>query len=186
MRKIDQESNSGKIIRALGYGIGISFALANRRTSFKMTKELIKQVFSTDKKPKNLNQYFNKLRKQKIISFQEKGEFCEIRLTEEGQSIFLRFNYENLEIKAPKIWDRCFRMIIFDIPENKRSARDSLRNKLKELNCVKYNDSVWIFPFPCEDEINFIANYWKVGKYVQLALVKDLTNRQKLERYYNL
>ena len=186
MRKIDQESNSGKIIRALGFGIGITFALANRRTSFQMTKELVKQVFLVDKKPKNTNQYFNKLRKQKLISFFQKGDLCEISLTEEGRNIYLRFNYQNLKIKPPKIWDRYFRMIVFDIPENKRSSRDSLRNKLKELNCVKYNDSVWVYPFPCEDEINFIANYWKVGKYVQFVLVKDLTNREKLESYFDL
>ena len=35
-------------------------------------------------------------------------------------------------------------------------------------------------------EIDFIANYWNIGKYVQFALVKDLTNREKLEKHFNL
>lgn len=186
MRKIDVESNSGKIIRALGFGIGITISLSNKRHVYNMSKILIKKIFGFNELPKNTPHYFNKLRKQKLISFEEKGDTCEIKLTEEGKQVFLCFNYEKLEIKKSKIWDRQFRMIIFDIPENKRSARDSLRKKLKELNCVKYNDSVWIYPFPCEDEINFIANYWKVGKYVQFALVKDLTNKEKLENFFNL
>ena len=77
-------------------------------------------------------------------------------------------------------------MIIFDIPEKKKSARDSLREKLKELGCIKLNDSVWVYPYPCQEEIDFVANYWKVGKYVHFVLAKDITNREILERAFRL
>ena len=186
MRLIDQESNSGKIIRALGIGIGISVALGNRRTSYGMTKTLIKEIFGLNKKPKNYSKYFSKLRKQKLIYIKQVGNDHIMSLTDKGNNIFLRFNYENLEIKQKKIWDRNFQMIIFDIPETKRGARDSLREKIKELGLVKFNDSVWIYPYPCQKEIDFIANYWNIGKYVQFALVKNITNRDYLEKYFNL
>ena len=186
MRLIDQESNSGKIIRALGMGIGISVALGNRRTSYKMTKTLIKRIFGSNKQPKNYSRYFSKLRKQKLLCIKEIGNDHMISLTEKGEEVFLRFNYENLEIKQKKIWDRNFRMVIFDIPETKRNARDSLRAKIKELGLVKFNDSVWVYPYPCQKEIDFIANYWEVGKYVHFALVKNVTNRDYLEKYFDL
>ncbi|MEK7539284.1 MAG: hypothetical protein AAB595_01410 [Patescibacteria group bacterium] len=186
MRLIDQESNSGKIIRALGIGIGISVALANRRTSYKMTKTLIKEIFGLNEQPKNYSRYFHKLRKQKLVYIKEVGNDHIISLTDKGEEVFLRFNYEKLEIKQSKIWDRNFRMIIFDIPEIKRNARDSLRDKMKELGLVKFNNSVWIYPYPCQKEIDFVANYWKIGKYVHFALVKDVTNREYLEKYFNL
>lgn len=186
MRLIDQESNSGKIIRALGMGIGISVALANRRTSYKITKTLIKKIFGLDKQPKNSSKYFSKLRKQKLIFIKEDQNDHIISLTDKGEKILLRFNYENLEIKQSKIWDRNFRMIIFDIPETKRNARDSLREKIKEMGLVKFNDSVWVYPYPCQREIDFIANYWSIGKYVHFALVKNITNKDYLEKYFNL
>src|SRR3989338_1908121 len=186
MRIIDKESNSGKIIRALGMGIGITIALSNRRTSYGMTKLLVKKIFGLNKKPKNISSYFLKLRKKKLIEFEEQSHCTKIVLTERGQDIFLRFNYEELEIKKPKIWDRNFRVIVFDIPENKRRARNSLREKLKELGCVKFNDSVWVYPFQCQKEIDFIANYWGVGKYVHFILARDITNREILERNFNL
>ncbi len=170
----------------LGMGIGITIALSNKQTSYKMTKTLIKEIFNLDKKPKNLSQYFWKLRKQKIIKIEKIGNDHKIVLTENGKKIFLRFNYENLNIKQSKIWDRNFRMIIFDIPESKRTARNSLRDKLKDMDFVKFNDSVWVYPYPCQKEIDFIANYWGIGKYVQFALVKDLTKREELEKYFNL
>lgn len=186
MRLIDQESNSGKIIRALGMGIGISVALANRRTSYKMTKILIKKIFGLNEQPKNYSRYFFKLRKQKLIYIKKIGNDHVISLTEKGEEVFLRFNYEKLEIKQSRIWDRNFRMVIFDIPEIKRNARDSLREKMKELGLVKFNDSVWVYPYPCQKEIDFIANYCNIGKYVHFALVKDITNRERLEKYFNL
>lgn len=186
MKIIDQESNSGKIIRALGMGVGITVALANKRTSYKITKLLIKEIFGLNKKPKNMPSYFLKLRKQRLIEIKKDGSRHKIFLTENGRGIFLRFNYEELKIKNPKIWDRSFRVIVFDIPETKRSARDSLREKMKELGCVKFNDSVWVYPYPCQKEIDFIANYWGIGKYVHFILARDITNRDLLEKTFHL
>ncbi len=186
MRLIDKESNSGKIIRALGMGVGIAVALSNRRTSYKITKLLVKEIFGLNKRPSNMASYFLKLRKQKLIEIKSDGNYQKISLTENGRKIFLRFNYEELSIKNPKVWDRHFRVIIFDIPEKKRAARDSLREKMKQLGCVKFNDSVWVYPYPCQNEIDFIANYWGIGKYVNFILAEDVTNRQLLEKSFNL
>ena len=133
MRIIDKESNSGKIIRALGMGVGIAVALSNRRRSYQLSKTLIKEIFGLNKKPKNITNYFFRLRKLKLIDFKTEGCFDKIVLTENGREVFLRFNYEDMSIKTPKIWDRNFRVIVFDIPEKKKSARDSLREKMKEL-----------------------------------------------------
>lgn len=186
MRFVDQESNTGKIIRALGMGIGITVALSNQRTSYKLTKTLIKDIFGLNKKPQYVSKYFSKLRKQNLICIKQVGKNHVVSLTENGKNALLRFNYENLKIQKSKIWDRNFRLIIFDIPEKKRNARDSLREKIKKMGLVKFNDSVWAYPFPCQKEIDFIANYWQVGKYVHFALVRDITNRELLEKHFDL
>ena len=186
MRIIDKESNSGKIIRALGMGVGIAVALSNKRASYQITKALTKEIFGLNKKPKNISSYFLRLRKQQLIDFKENHNLCKITLTENGREVLLRFNYEDLKVKTPKIWDRNFRVIVFDIPETKRSARDSLREKMKELGFIRFNDSVWVYPYPCQKEIDFIANYWGIGKYVHFILASDITNRDLLEKSFNL
>lgn len=186
MKIIDKQSNSGKIIRALGVGIGITVALANKRTSYKVTKLLVKEIFGLNKKPPNMAGYFFKLRKQKLIEIKKDGNCHRIFLTENGREIFLRFSYEELKIKNPKIWDRNFRVVVFDIPETKRTARNSLREKMKELGFVKFNDSVWVYPYSCQKEVDFIANYWRIGKYVHFILARDITNRDLLEKAFDL
>lgn len=186
MKIIDKESNSGKIIRALGMGVGIVVALSNRRASYKISKILVKEIFGLNKKPQNISSYFSRLRKQKLIDFTESRGLLKIILTENGKKVLLRFNYEDMQIKTPRIWDRNFRVIVFDIPERKRSARDSLREKMKELGCIRFNDSVWVYPYPCQKEIDFIANYWGIGKYVHFILASDITNRDLLEKSFSL
>ncbi len=161
-------------------------ALSNRRTSYKTTKLVVKQIFGLNQKPKNASSYFLKLRKQKLVEIKEEGKYHKLILTENGRKIFMRFDYEELKIQEPRIWDRNFRMIVFDIPERKRTARDSLREKMKELGCIKFNDSVWVYPYPCQKEIDFIANYWGIGKYVHFVVAKEITNRGVLEKAFSL
>ncbi len=167
-------------------GVGIAVALSNRRKSYQISKILMKEIFGLNKKPKNVSSYFLRLRKQKLIDFKEDGQIQKIILTENGREIFLRFNYEDMSIKTPKIWDSNFRVIVFDIPEKKKNARDSLREKMKELGCIRFNDSVWVYPYPCQKEIDFIANYWEIGRYVHFILARDITNRDLLEKSFNL
>ena len=186
MKIIDKESNSGKIIRALGMGVGIAVGLSNRRASYQISKSLIKEIFGLNKRPPNLAGYFFRLRKQKLVEIKKDDKHHKIVLTENGKEIFLRFNYEELKIENPKIWDRNFRVIVFDIPERRKSARDSLREKMKDLGFIKFNDSVWVYPYPCQKEIDFIANYWGIGRYVHFILARDITNRSLLETSFHL
>lgn len=186
MKVIDQESNGGKIIRALGMGVGITIALSNKKFSFDLSKKLIHKIFGSHKTNRQIAVNFYRLRKQKLVEFKKCGSRMQMVLTENGNKVLLRFSYEAMKFKKPVVWDRSFRLIIFDIPERKKYARDSMREKMKELGCVRFNDSVWVYPFPCQSEVDFIANYWNIGKYVHFALVKDITNRDLLEEYFKL
>lgn len=186
MRIIDQESTSGKIIYALGTGVGILAALSNQRTSYNFTKDVLKQIFGLSKKPKNINKALFHLRKRKLIQIEKCGKEHKLMLTENGKKVFLRFNYEKIKFNKNKVWDRQFRIILFDIPETKKNARDAFRFKMRELGCVKFNDSVWVYPYQCQKEIDFIASYWGVEKYIQFIIAKDLTNRDKLEKHFKL
>ena len=73
------------------------------------------------------------------------------RLTSFGQKKFIRdFPLINLQNKS---WDRKWRVLIFDIPENVRWKRDALREKLKELGFGMIQKSVWVSPHPFESDI---------------------------------
>ena len=48
-------------------------------------------------------------------------------------------------------WDGKWRLIFWDIPEKRKSIRDLLRNKLKQLGFVRWQKSVWASKKNCTE-----------------------------------
>ncbi|MCL5784358.1 MAG: hypothetical protein M1142_03330 [Patescibacteria group bacterium] len=61
-----------------------------------------------------------------------------LKLTEAGRE-FLLFSKSDDEIE----WDGKWRIVVFDIPENKRLVRDILRRRLKLWDFQPWQKSVW-------------------------------------------
>ena len=93
-----------------------------------------------------------------------------------------------MRINRPKKWDGCWRVIIFDIPERYKKGRDALTKKLKEMELYPLQKSVFICPFKCRDEINFIGEIFNIRKYIHYLVVKELDEESEfdLKQHYNL
>ena len=63
---------------------------------------------------------------------------------------------------AKKRWDKCWRMVIFDIPEEKRIIRDRLRNKLISLSFAMWQRSIYVTP---HDVLREFGDYLVEKKY---------------------
>ena len=85
----------------------------------------------------------------------------------------LKYDFDNISIKNPKI-DGKWRLIIFDIPEQRKRDREGLRRKLIELGFIRLQDSVFASPYPCKDEIDFLANYLNISDFVTLAVIEKI------------
>ncbi len=106
-------------------------------------------------------------RKGKIRLKPSKKNAWEFELTKYGKDILKKQTIEYLKLQKPKQWDGLWRLVIFDIPESNKSARENLRWKLRDLGFQYLNLSVWACPHPCRDEVNAITGYYGVGKYVR-------------------
>lgn len=51
---------------------------------------------------------------------------------------------------VPQTWDGFWRIILLDLPESRKSERESLRYLLKKANFVCLKNSAWISPYPFE------------------------------------
>jgi len=63
-----------------------------------------------------------------------------------GPNSRFRPRKENIFSLITKPWDKKWRLVVFDIPEKNRLARDALRKKLKELGFAPLQRSTWISP----------------------------------------
>ncbi len=91
-----------------------------------------------------------------------------------------------MQIKKSAIWDRKWRVVFFDIPEKKRKARDALRNKLRELGFRELQKSVFVHPYSCQSEIDFIVEFFEIRPYVRYGELTNLTNEAELKLRFDL
>lgn len=128
----------------------------------------------------------DKMKKRRLIRIYEKDGFDVVEITESGKKKILSYNLENIKIIRPEKWDRYWRMIIFDIPEKNKKARRALNFKLKDMEFFPLQKSVFVCPFECKKEIDFVAEFFGVRKYIKRILAKEIENEDVLKRFYNL
>lgn len=132
--------------------------------------------------PKNLSQTIYRLKKRKLINIKTSGGKTIIELTENGIRKKIEGELNNAKIPKPAFWDEKWRIVFFDIPENHKKSRHSLRNKLKHLGFIQFQKSVWIYPYNCHNEINFLAETLDVSQYLTLitASIENDTPLRKI------
>lgn len=130
-------------------------------------------------KRKDLGRIFKRLEKQAMISSREKDGQTLIEITEKGKIRLLEYDFENIAIKKKKI-DGKWRLVIFDIPENKRNSRDSFRRKLLQMEFIRLQDSVFATCYPCKKEIDFLVHYLGISNFVTLIKVDQIERGEKL------
>jgi len=127
------------------------------------------------------------LQKRELIDYRESEDGkIEIKITKKGKEGILRYQIDEIRLKRPQRWDRRWRLIMFDIPHSHRSARDVFRKKLLDLKFYPLQKSVFITPYPCEDEIDFIASIFEVRKYVLILYVSNFEGEEKLKHYFGV
>lgn len=159
-------------LAAIGFSLS---SPAGTRNFFRELNKYLEEKFKKEDKsfnPQELSQALYYLKKRKLINTKEKGGKTIILLTEKGKKRKLQYDLNNMEIIKPRIWDKKWRLLMFDIPENKKMTREALRGKLKNLGFYQFQKSVWIYPYSCENEIDFIAEYFSIGQYITLLTVQ--------------
>ncbi len=127
------------------------------------------------------------LYKSKLIEEKEKPDGRTVLIiSEAGKRRALSYKFEEMLIKRPKIWDKKWRLVIFDIPENRKKFRDALRRKLKELDFYELQKSVFVFPFECQNELDFIIEFFQLRPYVRCGLLQSIDNDLHLRKIFKL
>lgn len=129
-----------------------------------------------------------RLRRNKVIIMKEdQAGGLTVELTENGKRKVKEIQLEKLTLKKSQFWDGKWRIVIFDIPEkrNKR-GRDALRERLRQLNFYRLQKSVWVTPWPCENEILFLAELFEITPFVNILEVDRIYNDVNLRKYFHL
>lgn len=165
-----------------GAGLGIK-ALYDVYEKFKRGKELKEwDKFNYSR----LRFALRRLQKQKMIEIVEENQNSIVRLTQKGKMRTLKYNLEDMAIGKPPTWDGKWRLIIYDITKFKHKQQSAFRHMLRKLRMLSLQKSVYLTPYPCGNEIEFLREYFDVGAEVIYIVAEKIENDQVYKRYFGL
>ena len=97
-----------------------------------------------------------------------------LHLTPAGEAALRRYELYAYKISRPKHWDGKWRVLVFDIPERKRKVRERMREVLMSIGFVRLQDSVWLYPYDCEDLVTLLKADFSIGKDILYLIVDAL------------
>ena len=110
-----------------------------------------------------------------------------LRITEKGrQEIAYEQERVSLTTRKQKRWDGKWRMVVFDVPERRRSVRFRLRGVMREVGFMRLQDSVWVYPYDCEEFVTLLKAELKIGKEVLYAIVDVIEYDKPIRTYFHL
>lgn len=184
MAKFFYSSTKQKALLLLATGIVLGFS-HSPKAHYKIWKALPKAWREINKT--TLRRIIEEFKYKRLVDFkEEKDGSVTIVLTELGRYHALRYDPDNIKISIPLRWDRKWRIVIFDIPEKKKAAREAFRRELRKLGFFELQKSVWVFPYKCEDAINFLMELFEIREYVRYLEVLALSHDADLRLHFKL
>lgn len=177
-----------------GYRMGsiekeiLSFLYKKKVLNFN-TANTLTEIFSlgglnlTDRQKSYTPTIFKRLTDKSLIYFETKNNKKYTRLTQKGIKT-LRASLGNKILH--KKWDNKWRVVIFDIKEERKNIRNTLRFHLKQIGFIKLQNSVWIFPYECDELVVLLKTSFYLGKEVIYMTVDSIENDTRIRKSFGL
>jgi DNA-binding transcriptional regulator PaaX len=113
-------------------------------------------------------------------------EWCDskLRLTRKGEQTLRALTLSEYSQRLVRKWDEKWRVLIFDIPESRKGLRLKIRRTLHAIGFVRLQDSVWVYPYDCEDLIALLKADFHVGDDMLYMIVDMIERDSKLRSHF--
>ena len=174
---------SEKILLLLLSGIVLSVCYTPRQywKTIKIAGREWKKINQEEAKEEIRRIYRSKLVKKET----NKDGSITLVLTDKGKLKALTYRFEEMRIDR-KDWDGKWRILTFDVPEKVRWGRDALRDKIKKLGFYELQKSVFVFPYDCKNEIDFIIEFFNIRQYVRFGILESIDNEKHLKKIFKI
>ncbi len=113
-----------------------------------------------------VNQALKRLEHRGFITIENQNGTKTVALTSSGILALQKMELGMVKIKKQKRWDEQWRIVIFDVLEKRRGARDQIRTTLKRLGFKRLQHSVWIYPYPSDEVVELVRNAYDLRRSV--------------------
>ena len=174
-----------KILLLLATGLALGLHKSTIGQQVKIIQRAAKEWAGINRR--YLYRCLREFRDDRLIEYDENDDGnIKIVLSEQGKERVLQFKIDQLVLPKMTHWDGHWRIVLYDIPEKNKSAREALREKLKGLGFYEWQKSVFVFPFPCRDEIDFLTEFFEIRSHVRYAELINPTNEAEFKLHFKL
>lgn len=129
-----------------------------------------------------------RLEEKGYIALLHKNFTAKAVLTKKGKEALLKKKTAHAlaRYEKPATWDGKWRFVIFDVKEIRKTRRDRFRDQLKRLGFIHVQNSVWVFPYECEEMIMLLKMEKEIGGDVLYIEADRVENEHSLRLAFNL
>ncbi|MDO8593351.1 MAG: CRISPR-associated endonuclease Cas2 [bacterium] len=174
------------ILRTLAVGGLISVALVAPKT-ITLLKKLDRGMANRKNLYRRITQAISDLERAGLVKTSGQRGHRNVELTTKGHATIETIYASEYRIPEPAFWDGKWRIVMFDIREKRRKARSQLRILLLGAGFLRLQDSVWIYPYPCDEFIGLVRAHLKSGTGETLSFTADaLESDKRLREHFHL
>lgn len=130
---------------------------------------------------------FHYLKRQGMVKTKYDGRQFHISLTDKGKKMINKYRLDDLEIKKSTTWDKKWRILIFDVPQEQRSKREALRGNLKKLGLFMLQKSVWVCPYEFGEVVDMLRNFFGFGpEEMKIIMASEIENDRPVRKFFKL
>jgi phenylacetic acid degradation operon negative regulatory protein len=137
--------------------------------------------------PSTFYKTIHRLEQEGLVKKSKKDRKTHLSLTGKGEKFIKK--HRAVVSNSPQLWDKKWRLVIFDIPEEKRKLRDFLRRYLTTLGFGKVQRSIWISPYDFGGIIQRYARKLELSDYIYQITAdrfKGLSPAVVIETFWDL
>ncbi|MEK9131335.1 MAG: CRISPR-associated endonuclease Cas2 [Patescibacteria group bacterium] len=109
-----------------------------------------------------------------------------LKLTPKGEAKLRQLELNDFKFKRPARWDRKWRILMFDIEESRNVLRNKIRKTLAAIGFLRLQNSVWIYPYPCENLIALLKADFQIGSELLYITADSIEYDIELRKSFDL
>lgn len=133
-----------------------------------------------------VNTAFGRLLEKGYLRIERAGDKKFVRITDSGKIALAKMIAKSPDSRKHRRWDKRWRVVIYDIAEQRKYKRQLLREALERFGFLKLQGSVWIYPYDAEELVKLLKANFRLGKDVMYMVVEHLENDSALRMHFGL
>jgi predicted transcriptional regulator/CRISPR/Cas system-associated endoribonuclease Cas2 len=174
------------VLRSLAVAGVVSVALIAPKMT-RLLKELDRPAKNRQRLYQRISQALSRLEHDKLITITGEGGARRVKLTEKGKELLHELEFREYAIPEQAFWDGKWRVLVFDMSEKRRRTRDQLRRLLQGQRFVRMQDSVWVYPYPCDEFVALVRAHLRSGVgEMRYFVAEGLESDKALRKHFRL